>query len=196
MCPKRGTTLSELLVALTVTGLVALAVAGILQAASYGTSSKREVRRLVVRSEQLRNRIDDTVREARAVLAGGTDLNGNTYLVLWRGDTNNVSTNQDKVNLSELQMLEWSAAASTLSSYTPATTPNPDTAYEVTADFHAAAHALPATVWAGSVSGFSTTLNQAPPMTRLVTWSITAASDLVSERVSGSAALLQMDPPN
>lgn len=181
---------------MTITGLVALGVAGVLQAASYGTSSKREVRRLVVRSEQLRHRVDDAIRNARAVLAAGSDLNGNIYLVLWRGDINNVSTNRDKVNLSELQMLEWSTAESMLSSRAAATTPNPDTAYELTASFHAAAQALPATLWADSVSDFSTSLSQAPPQTRLVTWSINVASDLVSEQVGGAAALLQMDAPD
>src|SRR5689334_1045094 len=93
----RGFTLVELLLSLITTAFIGLAVAMILQTAAYGTSTKRDARRIAVRSESTRDRMNDAIRNARAVLASGS-----TYLVLWMGDSNK----NDQVNLSELQLIE------------------------------------------------------------------------------------------
>ncbi len=50
---RRAVTLVELIISLLITSMVALGVAAILQAASYGTSSRREIRRIVVRTQQV-----------------------------------------------------------------------------------------------------------------------------------------------
>jgi len=194
-------TLVELLIALIITSMLALGVASILYAASYGTSSRREVRRMVVRTEQLRARLDDAVRNARAVLASG-----NAYIVLWIGDTRR----NNQVNLSELQLIELASGSTQLKSYetqfpggwTEAQIEAADTAYAAGSDFAAVAQAakqgsyFPGTTWAGGISDFSVTLDHGTPVqARMATWRLTLTNELLSESLVGTAALRSPGAP-
>jgi hypothetical protein len=186
-------TLAELIVAITITTLIAAGVGSILFAASYGTSSRRDVRRLAVRSAQERQRIDDAIRSAAAILAKGS-----SYIVLWTGDTR--SNNQ--VNLSELQLIELSGT--TLNSYTTvwpsgwsqATIDAADTTYAANTDFYTTTQTaksgsnFPGTTWATSASNFTITLDSATAnLAVLVTWKLTLTNDLVSESLVEATAL-------
>ena len=193
----RGTTLPELIIALTITSFIASGMATVMFAASYGTSSRREIRRLVGRSQAVRNRIDDALRNARAVLANGTS-SGNVYLVLWRGD----STGDGTVNVSELQFIELPNASTTLTSYQVTATPATDTSYAASTNFYTAAVAartagtLVGTVWSTTASNFTVTLNDATPSdATMATWSITLTDKLLSEQLVGAASLRVQGAP-
>jgi type II secretory pathway pseudopilin PulG len=182
----RAYTLVETLVALMVLSLVALGVAAILQAAAYGTSSQREVRRTAVRGELAHGRIDDAIRGARAVLAAGSG-----YIVLWTGDANT----DTHVNLSELELIELPAASTTLTAYVGTYAPG-DPVYAAGSDFYTVAQSakagvnFPATTWATNISGLTFALdNAAPALARLVTWSLTLTDRQLSRTVAGGAAL-------
>jgi hypothetical protein len=191
---RRATTLPELIVGLTVTALVALGVASILQAASYGTSSRREVRRLAVRVHEVRSRVDSAIRSARAVLA-----TGNGYIVLWTGDTRA----DGHVNLSELQLIELSPTNQLTSyvtrfpaSWTQAQIDAADVSYSPSADFASICQTakngsyFPGTLWSNDGSNFTVAPDKTPvQQAKLVTWSLSLASDLIAEPLVGSSAL-------
>lgn len=195
---RRGSTLPELLISLMITSLIALSLASILFAAGYGTSSRRDIRRLVVRTEQLRVRLDDAVRNSQCILAAGQ--NGTeSYLVLWQGD----ATQDGEVNISELQMITLQSGSNTLASFVAATTPNPDTGYDVTADFYTVADQartngdLVGTDWSTGVSDFSVSLDDATVTdAKRVTWQATLANELTNEQLIGCASVRAHIAPN
>lgn len=191
---RRGLTLIELLLALLITSMVALAVASIVQAGVYGTSSRRDVRRLVVQAEELRTRLNDAIRQAQAVLACGQAVSGEKYIVLWTGDTN--TTGNDQVSLSELQLIEWTPGTQRLASYQVATAPNPDTTYPPATNFYNAADqardtgVLVGRVWAEHVSAFEITLDaKQPAQARMATWDLTLSNDQLSEPLVATVVL-------
>ena len=197
---RRAVTLAELIIAMIITSMLALGVASILYAASYGTSSRREVRRIAVRSQQLRTRIGDGVRNSRAVLASGVAVNGNKYLVLWKGDSN--SDDKDQVNLSELMMIEWVASSEELIACEAASPPAPDTVYAAGTDFHAAMLQartdgdVTDTYWSQGITAIDFTLDQVTPaLARKVTWDVTMADQLLSETIVGTGSLRSYAPP-
>ncbi len=198
---RRATTIAELIIAITVTALISLGVAAILQAATYGTSARREVRRVAVRSEQVRSRIDNALCSARAVLASGSG-----YIVLWIGDTRK----NDQVNLSELQLLEIPSGSTTLSSYTTVfptgwtqtQIDTADVAYAAGSNFATVAQTakagsyFPGTVWATGASSFTVALDNASlGLTHLVTWDLTLTNDLLSDSLVGAASLREIGVP-
>lgn len=181
-----GYTLFETVLSLVVISLISLGVAAIIQTAAYGTSAQRELRRVAIRERQLQARLNDAVRNARAVLAVS-----NTYLVLWTSDAN--ANNQ--VNLSELQLIEVPAGSTSLVSYTPGTLSS-DPVYAPTVNFYTTARAavtggqLVGKSWCSNVSSPRFVLDNATPTAaRLVTWSLTLTHQQVSEPVIAAAAL-------
>lgn len=184
--PTSAYTLFETVLSLVVITLISLGVAAVMQAAAYGTSSQREWRRVAVRGRQVQARLNDTIRDARAILAVS-----NTYLVLWTGD----STRNDQVNLSELQLIELTGSPPALVSYTPGSLSSNPT-YAPTVNFYTTARSavtggqLVGQTWSGHVSNTRFVLdNAAPTAARLVTWSLTFTDQQVSEPIIGCAAL-------
>lgn len=191
---ERAVTLVELLIAMIITSMLALGVASILHAASYGTSSKREIRRVAVRSQQIRSQLDDSIRTARAVLACGETVEGDKYIVLWKGDSN--QTDQNQVNLSELLLIEWVPGSQTLTAYDAPGAPDPDPFYAADADFYNEADQarsdgdLTGTVWSQGVSAFEMTLiDDGEGQARMVAWSLTVIDELLSESLVGTTSL-------
>jgi hypothetical protein len=158
-----GTTLVELLLALTITSLIGAAIATMLFATSYGTSNQKEMRDVIVSNEVAATRLNAALRVSMRVLA-----KGDNYLVLWMADTR---TN-DEPDLSELRRIERNPATDELTSYrAPMGLAEADDAtYEMTnADFDAVTKALkgspnfPGTVWATDVSAWTTTADAINP---------------------------------
>lgn len=109
--PGRAFTMVELLLALAITGLVSASVAAMLMAVSYGTSSDRDLRTVVVNTKVIDARISSAIRSSRAILETGTD-----YLVLWSDDTNPNGT-ADAPDLSEIRLIERDSGSDELNSY-------------------------------------------------------------------------------
>lgn len=193
---RRGMTLAELLISLTVTVFIGLAVATMLQAASFGTSTKRDFRRTAVRTEVVRNRLNDAIRNARAVLASGAG-----YIVLWRGDLRK----NDQVNLSELQLIELSGSTVTSyvtvwpASYTQTQIDTADVAYSPNTNFYNVAKgakngiSFPGTTWVSNVSALTFSNNLTPPATSLTSWSLTLTTQ--TEPLVGAAGLRAQGAP-
>jgi type II secretory pathway pseudopilin PulG len=186
---RPGLTLLELLISISVTAFIGLGVALILQAAAYGTSTKRDARRVSVRAETLRDRLDDAVRNSASFLASGTN-----YLVIWQGDEND----DTQVNLSELQLIELNTTTQTLTSYVATLPVGTDTAYAATVDFNSTTQTLKGngtltgTTWATGISAVTFTLdNVTPQQAVLLTWSVTLNNGTQTEPVSGAVSLRQ-----
>lgn len=90
-------TLVELLLAMSITSIVALAAGGMLTAVTYGSSERTDLRSLVVRQEIISHRLSAAIRASRQVLESD-----NEQLVLWVTDANNDQTAQ----LSEVRWIE------------------------------------------------------------------------------------------
>lgn len=191
----RGSTLPEVVIALVITAMVGMSVAAILQAASYGTSSRREVRRLTVRRHQVEKRLNAAIRNAAAVLASNS-----TALVLWTGDANG----DTHVNFSELCLIELPVSSSTLSmwrttfpaGWNQTQRDAADTTYAVGADFAAAAQTAKSnayfvqTPWTGGASSLQVSLQPVTPQAAmLVSWRLTLTDELLTEPMVGAAAL-------
>lgn len=105
---RRGMSLMELILTLAITGMVGAAVAAMLGAVSYGTSSGKDMRSLVVRNKILSARFTAAVRAAGMVLELGGD-----HIVLWLHDDDESGT----PNLGEIRYIEYDAANVRIRSY-------------------------------------------------------------------------------
>ena len=183
-----------------ITAMLATAIAALLHAASYGTSSKREIRRITVRSLQLRSRMDDAVRTARAVLDVDETAWGSRYIILWQGDT--YQSDPGQVNLSELQLIEWNPNSETLISYRAASELDPDPVLPMSTDFYDTAISsvytgkLRNTVWSDHVTDMAFALDDASPTdARLVRWELEIEDELLTEPVIGAVAMRSPTEP-
>lgn len=192
-------TMVELLLALAITGLVSAGVAAMLVAVSYGTSSKRDLRSVVVKSRLLDLRLSAAIRSSRAILEAGTD-----YLVLWAGDVNTNGT-PDQPDLSEMRLVERDASTDEVKSYafpsswTQAQIDAADVAYQLSGNppgffLNATAQAKTAgsfqpTLWVTDVTSNGYTLDDTDPATtRLVSYRLRISAGDLSETMVGAAA--------
>lgn len=187
-------TIVELLLALVITSLVALATGMMMVGVSYGSTSKSQMREVGVRLKTTTERLNAALRSSKMILATGTD-----YLVLWTGD----SRADDGPNLSELRLIERDADTGELRSYaadfgvmTDAQIEGVDTLYSLTDDFHTLTTALKAgtlftaTVWAKHVTAFACTHAGADPQAAsLINYRLTVTLDGLSEQGVESVAL-------
>ena len=195
----RAFTLVELLLALAITGMVSAGVATMLAAVSYGTSSQRDLRGVVVKGRVLNARLSAAVRSARALLESGTD-----YLVLWNGDVNTNGTT-DAPDLSEMRLIERDAGLDELRSYgfpdswTQAQIDAADVSFQLTGNpsgFFQTATATAKTnasfvptKWGTGVTAISFALDDTNPETAsLVSYRLTLSAGSLSETVVGAAS--------
>ncbi|MCC6679764.1 MAG: hypothetical protein IT445_02575 [Phycisphaeraceae bacterium] len=154
---RHGFTIVELLIALTCTALIGAAIASMMTAVGYGTTSSRELRELAVKSKALCARVTAAVRQSSMVLEAGDD-----YLVLWRYDTDGDGT----PSAAELQRLDYNADADTLTSFEPDPSAADDE-YALTDDFEIVTNALiasdelVASLWASDVTDWELVLDNA-----------------------------------
>ncbi len=156
----QGLTLVEMLMALTITGLIGVAIASMLSAVAYGTDSSKDLRSLVVKNKTLSSRITAAVRSSAQLLDADDG-----YIVLWTKDLNE----SGQPDLLELQRIELDAGTDELTSYTPAGGAV-DVAYDLdTDDFDAVTTALigsgdlEGALWATGVSQWTIDIDEADP---------------------------------
>lgn len=188
----RAYTLMETLLALVVVAFIGVGAAAVLQTAAYGTSARREARRVAVRGEVVRARIDAAIRGARAVLASGSG-----YIVLWTCDTNP----DGHVNLSELELIEVASGSTTLTAYVGESAAG-DPVYPTSSNFYAVAQAakssghFPATTWATNISNLTFTPdNPSPILAKFVTWSLTLTDQQLRVPVVSGVTLAVWSQP-
>ncbi len=101
----RGLTMLELLLALSITALVAAAIAAMMGAVTSGITTRRDSRALMVRANTAQTRLAGYITPCRSFLAA--DGSG---VVLWLDDARESNT----VNASEIRWLSYDGAAGTL----------------------------------------------------------------------------------
>lgn len=179
-------TLVEMLMALAITGLIGAAIASMLTAVAYGTSSDRDIRSLVVKSKTLGTRITAAVRRSAQLLDADDG-----YIVLWTNDLNGNGT----PDLLELQRIELDGTTNELTSYTPDPSAA-DVEYDTAADdFDTITTALIGSgdllgeLWATGVTAWSVAADTADPLdATLVSFQLTlSAGDLSDTSVNAAS---------
>jgi len=188
--PASGFTLVEVLLAISITVLIAASVSAMIFSTSYGTSRQTELRHLLVFSDLVSSRLGAAVGTSRAVLATGQN-----YIVLWVADT--VAGGQ--VNVSEMRRIERNPATNELYLYqAPTGLPEAqDVSYDrQSTDFNAVTTALkssasfPARLLATDVTAMTLTLNNASVQAAtVVSHNITTTLNGASETTVGEARL-------
>ncbi|MCX5659911.1 MAG: prepilin-type N-terminal cleavage/methylation domain-containing protein [Planctomycetota bacterium] len=189
-----GLTLVELLLAMTVTAIMGMAIAQMLIATSSATNSRNDMRALITRQKALTVRLDEAIRGSTMVLASGSN-----YLVLWMGDTRA----DDVPNLSEIRRIEYDSSLGQLISYkavfpgswTQAAILAADTQYALTSNFNTVTTGLkgsstfPAEIWSRNIAGWSITLNNASAQSAtLVSYRITTTNGVYSNVIIGAVS--------
>ena len=191
---RAGMTLVELLLTLTSTALIGAAIAAMLSAVSYGTSSNKDMRSLVVRNKIVNARFSAALREAHMVLEAG-----NNYICLWRVDTDESET----PNLGEIQWIELDTDNDRIQSFqadfsgmSQAEIDAANREFALAADFDAATAGdrgtdlFPAEVWAGSIGRWTVTLNDpTDQQASLASYRFVLEHDDMSDTMIGAAAL-------
>ncbi len=99
---RRGLSLIELMLAVTITALVGAAIAGMLNAVTVGVDTRRDNRSMMVRSSLAQARLNAYIAPARCVL-----YRSGANLVLWFNDQKQSET----VHASEVRWLDYDASA-------------------------------------------------------------------------------------
>ena len=184
--PRHGLTLVEMLIALTITGIIGAAIASMLSAVAYGTSSSRDIRSLVVKNKTLGARITAAVRGSIQLLDAADG-----YVVLWTKDINSSGV----PDLLELQRIELDSATGKLTSYTPDPSAT-DVAYLMTDDFDTISTSLIGTgelvgeLWASGVGQWTVTLDNADPLAAgLISFRLTLDAGVLSDTSVNAVSL-------
>jgi prepilin-type N-terminal cleavage/methylation domain-containing protein len=191
---RRGMSLMELILTLAITGMVGAAVAAMLGAVSYGTSSGKDMRSLVVRNKMLSARFTAAVRAGGMVLELDSD-----HIVLWLHDDNGSGT----PNLGEIRYIEYDAANDRIRCYAAdfggmnqAQIDAANDQFALADDFAAFTAAdrgqthFPEQVWANNVTSWTVTVNDADEqLSSLVSFRFDLTHGELSDTVIGAAAL-------
>lgn len=170
-CPKKcrimgGFTLLEMLIALSITALIGMCIAIMINSMAAGTAGQQDGRRHLVRLQALESRLLSKFHPAACILEAG-----NGYVVYWTGDANI----NNAVELNELGMLELNTTTHTLQEYTTVFPGNfslsdiasANTQYAASTSWYAAAQTakatsyFPASAVAHNMTGFKVTLDNA-----------------------------------
>ncbi len=190
-----GLTLVELMLSLTITAIIGVAISSMLVATSRATATSSDGRSLLVRHRVISARMNAAVRQSIMVLETGS-----TYIVLWRGDTDSSGA----PNMTELQRIDLSAGSITSyrwslpAGWTPAAKAAADTAYSLSSNFNTATNTLKSNayctseVWTTGVTAWSISLDastaqNASLMSYRVTIQVPGYS--TTDTVIGAAAL-------
>lgn len=179
---RPGLTLLELMLALAGTAVVGAAIAAMLSAVTYGTSSKRDLRALVARGKTATGRLDAAVRGSRRVLD-----QGDGYIVLWTRDLDE----SDSPDLLELRRIQFDAAGNRILSYT-APDGTTDVAYTLGDDFATItqdlidAGTMTGELWVKDASALQITLDDVDAQSaELVSYRVTLTTGDLSDTAIG-----------
>ncbi len=106
---RRGLTVVELMLAMSITAMVAVAIAGMLGAVTAGVMTQRDSRSVMIRANAARARLSAYLAPCRSLLA----LEGNDELVLWLKDSRESGT----VHATEVRWLVFDEPSGTLQVY-------------------------------------------------------------------------------
>ena len=109
----RGMSLIEMLMALAITGIVAVAISGMMYGVTSGTESVKGLRSIVAKSKAVTARLDHAVISSKRILAVGDD-----FILVWVDDLNTDSMPsgcelllvEHEINSQELIAYRWDPA--------------------------------------------------------------------------------------
>lgn len=104
-----GLTLVEMMLAMAITALIVAAISAMLMAVAYGTSSRGDMRGLVMKQKLLAVRLDAAIRGSKQVLS----LVDGEVIVLWLDDADG----DENPSLGEVRRIEFDAATGNIKSY-------------------------------------------------------------------------------
>jgi hypothetical protein len=202
---RRGLTLIELLIGLSITAFTCAILAALINATALGTSTQNDGRRALVRLQALKAELSDELINTRCILAAG-----NNYLVYWIGDQPGSPTGINQaVNFSELRLLQVDASGN-LNVYcchwpdgmSDSAKVTADTPYAAATDWYAAVCVLKGTSYfstntlASGVTHLTVTLdNPAPTAARFVHLRIDLNDGVVSRQMVVGTALTNLGVP-
>lgn len=145
-----GLTLLELMLALSITTIVAAAIAGMLSAVTVGVGTRRDARSVMIRAGAAQSRLSAYIIPCSSLLA-----NDGSSLVVWLED----SRASDTVHATEVRWLSYDAADGAIDvhfvdfpeTWTPAARDLADTEYTADADWNAV-------LWSYQINGWISTL--------------------------------------
>lgn len=199
---RRGFTLLELLLALTVTALVGAAISAMLSAVTTGVSTRQDNRSVMVRANAAANRLGAYVAPSRSMLAAGP-----TDLVVWFAD----SRESDTVHATEIRWLKFDAVENEMVVYyvqfpalwTQTAKDLADTEYVMTSDWDDVLATFEASGWVVSmplvdgIDGVTITLNDANAMdAQQVSFLLDFQTTDGSIDVGVASTLVYHDPPS
>jgi len=159
---RRGFTLLEILLALSISAMIALAIGVMLSALNAATAVENDTRRSTMQRQVVLAKLEHTVRSSARILVGGAD-----HLVLWRADRNGNSVPE----LSELVRLSWDEPTGEIRIFMSPDDLDPasDITYAMTDDFDAVSQPLagtaefPGSLLIDDVTAWSLVLDDADP---------------------------------
>ncbi len=182
----KGLTLVELLLVLAATGLIGAAVASMLVAMSYGTSSSKDMRSLVASNKTVNARMSAAIRGSVMVLAQGND-----YLVLWTEDTDE----NGAPSVQEIQRIAREEPGDELASYVAVNSAT-DTAHPLTDNFNTITQTLitnndmERTLWATGVDRWDVLLDDATAQDAvIVSYQLSLITGNMSDTVINTVSL-------
>lgn len=112
---RRGSafTLVEVLVSLAIVAVIATASAALMSATAYGTTSGRDLRNLLVKTQTAGARIGTAIRSAQEAVPYGGIIVSMDYVVLWAEDENDDGSKQNN----EMRLIALDTASGELRSY-------------------------------------------------------------------------------
>jgi len=188
-----GLTLPELVIAMAVTSIIGVAVAGVAATISSANASAEDYGDSVTIVRMAVDRVNQEIRKSALVVCSDAQR-----IVLWTGDANN----SGYVNYNELSVLKYDPSAGTLTRYRVVfDEPWQVDYYNYT--FWLSELADPTTVesWvrcssfcrttvlATGVTGFSGSLSPAPPLTKVVTLGVAVGEGNEAMAVESTASL-------
>lgn len=160
-CPRtarpRAFTLTEILIALTLTAIMGACISMMIQGVAAGTKNQNDGRRHLTRIEALQSRLLTLVHSSRAILATGKG-----YLVYWTGDEAVGNPVDKAVDLSEMCLIQLDTTHNQLILYTKASGAS-DVSYATNTTWSTAAQTALKNNWysskvlANNVTVFNTT---------------------------------------
>lgn len=189
----RGFTLVEILLALSITSLIAMTVASMLFGVGAAVDRGGTSRARLAARDVASNRLDNQIRNGGRVLAAGTD-----WIVLWTSDANA----NNKPNLAEIRRVEFDSAGHQLRSYAaPATlSESNNTAYNFDADFSSITSNLKGsanfveTPVMPDIQGLALTVPTPLNTAKLIHYTLTLSDDQGNFTVRGAVALHSIVP--
>lgn len=196
---RKGLTLAELVMAMSITAVIGMSIAGVSVALSNAYADTQDFYKSLSSARSAMINIQSTIKNAGLVTA----IDGDS-IVLWHSDTNS----DGKINISELTVLNFDSASNKINQYTIKYPSNFSEKMQAALDSEVALAEVmrssiissimnnqyaESRILASKATAFKISSDIAPPLTTLVKIELTATGDNGEDVTLRSAASLRAD---